>query len=124
MSDWYKQYVSILEAAEEYLSLSDAGENYQPGDTEIWYMRASGSTVDPNNLYRTHVMIGTLEESDPEAVFNLMQAENWDPQNRAESMLADFGITHSSMRTGDVIVVDDTAHVIQTDSIEAVELTQ
>ena len=126
MNNWYKRYVSILEAAVEYNRLSDAGEYYRPGDTEIWYLKAGVNTdnVDLENLYRTHAMIGTLAETDPETIFSMMQSENWDTDNAAESMLDDLGVKHSSMRTGDVIVVGDTAHVIQDNGINAVELAQ
>ena len=124
MSDWYKQYVSILEADVEYNRLSDAGEYYRPGDTEIWYLKAGRdpSNTDVENLYRSHAMIGTLAESDPETVLSMMQSENWDTDNAAESMLKDLGVEHSSMRTGDIIVIDNTAHVISDKGIVAVEL--
>ena len=124
MSDWYKQYVSILEADVEYNRLSDAGEYYRPGDTEIWYLKAGRdpSNTDVENLYRSHAMIGTLAESDPETVLSMMQSENWDTDNAAESMLKDLGVEHSSMRTGDIIVIDNTAHVISDKGIIAVEL--
>jgi hypothetical protein len=69
-------------------------------------------------------MIGTLAETDPETIFSMMQSENWDTDNAAESMLDDLGVKHSGMRAGDVIVIDNTAHVIQDDGINAVELAQ
>jgi hypothetical protein len=124
MSDWYKQYVSILEADVEYNRLSDAGEYYRPGDTEIWYLKSRfhPDSIDVNNLYRTHAMIGTLAETDPETIFSMMQSENWNTDNAAESMLDDLGVEHSSMRRGDVIVIDNTAHVISDKGIIAVEL--
>lgn len=127
MSDWYKQYASILEAAvQEYNRLSDAGEYYRPGDTEIWYLKAGRDPIntDVENLYRSHAMIGTLAETDPETIFSMMQSENWDTDNAAESMLDDLGVEHSSMTTGDVIVIGNTAHVIQDNGINAVELAQ
>ena len=124
MNDWYKKYVSIIEADTEYNRLSDAGEYYCPGDTEIWYLKSGASTnnVDLENLYRTHAMIGTLAETDPETVFSMMQSENWDTDASAESMLNELGVKHSSMTTGDVIVVDNTAHIIQDNEINTVEL--
>ena len=124
MSDWYKQYVSILEADVEYNRLSDAGEYYRPGDTEIWYLKAGRdpNNTDVENLYRSHAMIGTLAETDPETIFSMMQSENWNTDNAAESMLDDLGVEHSSMRRGDVIVIDNTAHVISDKGIIAVEL--
>ena len=124
MSDWYKRYVSILESDVEYSRLSDAGEYYRPGDTEIWYLKdgRDPSDTDVNNLYRSHAMIGTLAETDPETILSMMQSENWNTDNGAENMLDSLGVEHSSMRTGDVIVVGDTAHVISDDGIIAVEL--
>jgi len=124
MSDWYKRYVSILESAVEYSRLSDAGEYYRPGDTEIWYLKdgRDPSDTDVNNLYRSHAMIGTLAETDPETILSMMQSENWNTDNGAENMLDSLGVEHSSMRTGDIIVVGDTAHVISDDGIIAVEL--
>ena len=126
MNDWYKKYVSILESNVQYRRLSDAGEYYQPGDTEIWYLKdgRDPSNTDVNNLYRSHAMIGTLAEKDPEIILSMMQSENWNTDNGAESMLDDLGVEHSSMRTGDIIVIDDTAHVISDDGIIAVELAQ
>ena len=124
MNDWYKKYVSILESNVQYRRLSDAGKYYQPGDTEIWYLKdgRDPSNTDINNLYRSHAMIGTLAETDPEIILSMMQSENWDTDNGAESMLDSLGVEHSSMRTGDVIVVGNTAHVIGNDGIAAVEL--
>lgn len=124
MNDWYKKYVSILESNVQYRRLSDAGEYYQPGDTEIWYLKdgRDPSNTDVNNLYRSHAMIGTLAETDPEIILSMMQSENWNTDNGAESMLDSLGVEHSSMRTGDVIVVGNTAHVIGNDGIAAVEL--
>lgn len=124
MSDWYKRYVSILESDLEYSRLSDAGEYYRPGDTEIWYLKTGRdpSDTDVNNLYRSHAMIGTLAETDPETILSMMQSENWNTDNGAENMLDSLGVEHSSMRTGDVVVVGNTAHVISDDGIIAVEL--
>ena len=125
--NWFREYTKILEDDQPpYDRLSDAGEYYRPGDTEIWYRKAGASTnsVDLENLYRTHAMIGTLAETDPETIFSMMQSENWDTDNAAESMLDDLGVEHSGMRSGDVIVIDNTAHVIQDDGINAVELAQ
>lgn len=126
MSDWYKRYLSILEEAVEYRRLSDAGEYYLPGDTEIWYLKTGRDpgNIDVNNLYRTHAMIGTLAETDPETILSMMQSENWNTDNGAEQMLDELGVEHSSMRSGDVVVVGDTAHVITDNGIEAVELAQ
>ena len=122
MSNWYRRYVDILEseqfpAAEPeaaYNNLRDAGEHYQPGDTEIWYLRAGAVPRDlnPNTLPRTHAMIGTLAETDPETILSMMQAESWDPDNRSQEMLEELGVDHASMSAGDVIVTNEKTYII------------
>ena len=97
-----------------YTELADAGEYYQPGSTEIWYLKTGHSleSLDPNNLYSTHAMVGTTVEKDPETILSMMQIESWDPSNQAEKMLHNLGVSHTSMRKGDVIVIESTAHVV------------
>ena len=125
MSNWYRQYVEILESEQfpaatpetVYNSLSDAGEYYKPGNTEIWYLKAgvNPTNINVDNLYQTHAMIGTLTDVDPEAILSMMQAESWDPDNRSSEMLEELGVDHASMTTGDAIVTDKTAYIITKD---------
>jgi len=123
MNHWYRTYTQILEDNTQYRSLSDAGEYYQPGNTQVWYQKKDTQTnrVNLNDLSSTHSMVGTLKETDPEAVLSMMQSESWNTDNNAESMLNKLGVSHSSMTTGDVVVVDKIAHVITTDGIESKE---
>jgi hypothetical protein len=60
---------------------------------------------DPDKLSATHVLIGTIAETNPEKVFSLMQAEAWSPQNEAEEMVNKLGAGHTNMDTGDIIVI-------------------
>jgi hypothetical protein len=125
MNNWYREYLKILEseqfpAAEPetaYNSLSDAGDYYKPGDTEIWYLKVGVNPININadNLYQTHAMIGTLTDTDPETILSMMQAESWDPDNRSSEMLDDLDVDHASMTAGDVIVTDKTAYIITKD---------
>ena len=134
MSNWYRQYVEILESEQfpaataetAYRSLSDAGEYYRPGNTEIWYLKAGSSANNTNTdtLYQTHSMIGTLTDSDPEAILSMMQAESWDPDNRSSEMLDELGVDHASMTAGDVIVTDKTAYIITKDGFTELEIAQ
>jgi len=119
MNHWYRSYAQILEDAAQYRRLSDAGEYYQPGKTQVWYRKSQTNTnkINVNDLSSTHSMIGTLGETDPEAVFSMMQSESWDTDNAAENMLNQLGVRHSSMTTGDVVVVDKVAHVITNNGI-------
>ena len=115
--------IKLVEAAQQqpYQSLADAGADYAAGDTEIWYakpafqslfqrgyeeLESSNQIPNERSIYRTHSMIGTLQETDPKRVFEMMQAEARDPAGLAQPMLAELGLSRSNMQTGDVIVVD------------------
>lgn len=134
MSNWYRQYVEILESEQfpaataetAYRSLSDAGEYYRPGNTEIWYLKAGSSANNTNTdtLYRTHSMIGTLADTDPETILSMMQAESWDPDNRSEEMLQELDVDHASMTAGDVIVTDQNAYLITNNGFTELEIAQ
>jgi len=118
MNQWYRSYVQILKEAAQYQRLSDAGEYYREGKTQIWYRKATSTNkINVNDLSRTHSMIGTLDETNPEAVLSMMQSESWDTDNNAENMLNRLGVQHSGMTSGDVIVIDNIAHVITNNGI-------
>ena len=107
-----------------YTKLADAGEYYQPGSTEIWYLKTGHSveSFDPNNLYSTHAMVGTTVEKDPETILSMMQIESWDPNNQAEKMLHKLGVSHTSMSIGDAIVIDSTVHVLTNEGFDEMEI--
>jgi len=118
MNQWYRSYVQILKEAAQYQRLSDAGEYYREGKTQIWYRKATSTNkINVNDLSRTHSMIGTLDETNPESVLSMMQSESWDTDNNAENMLNRLGVQHSGMTSGDVIVIDNIAHVITNNGI-------
>lgn len=118
MNQWYRSYVQILKEAAQYQRLSDAGEYYREGKTQIWYRKATSTNkINVNDLSRTHSMIGTLDETNPEAVLSMMQSESWDTDDNAKSMLNRLGVQHSGMTSGDVIVIDNIAHVITNNGI-------
>lgn len=120
MTEWFRRYIDILEseqfpdreAGEAYTELADAGAAYRPGKTQIWYSRGVATTFNPRQLDNSHAMIGTLAETNPEEVFNLMQSESWDPENRADDMLTDLGVKHKSMAKGDIIVDGPRFHLV------------
>lgn len=114
-----RRYIDILMESASYTSLNDAGNSYSPGNTQIWYWKQNlghemmkGSEYLkkinklPNlrNLQNTHVLVGSIAETDPQKIFSLMQAEAWSPQDQARSMIERLGVGHTSMTTGDVIV--------------------
>jgi hypothetical protein len=71
-----------------------------------------GTLPDPANLAKTHVRVGTLATTDPEAVWMAMQGESWSPRGEARELIASLGIGHTSMHIGDVVVVNGEAHMV------------
>lgn len=120
MTEWFRRYIDILESEQfpdreadaPYTRLSDAGEAYKPGKTQIWYRKSSGNQIDFNYLYQTHSKIGTLAETNPDQVFNMMQSENWDPNDRSRRMLEDMSVEHASMAKGDLIIESGRVHLV------------
>ena len=70
-----KKYLQILNESESYHSLNDAGPDYSPGNTEIWYWKNEYGRdfmmgykwitehdipFDVNNLTLTHALIGKI----------------------------------------------------------------
>lgn len=117
-----RRYLEILMEAMSFSTLQDAGNDYSPGETQIWYwkenlghemmkgyeaLKRENRLPDPNNLSATHVMIGTVAETNPSNVFSMMQAEAWSPQNQADAMTNRLGVGHIGMDTGDIIVIGD-----------------
>lgn len=87
-----------------------------PGSTEIWYMKPDsfGDLIhgfkfiqkytpekmpDPNNLEKTHILLGTIAETDPEAIFHKLN--NWS----GNELLDEKGLSHTSMSVGDIIKI-------------------
>ena len=68
------------------------------------YLKKINKLPNLRNLQNTHVLVGSIAETDPQKIFSLMQAEAWSPQDQARSMIERLGAGHTSMTTGDVIV--------------------
>jgi len=99
---------------------------FQNGNTEIWYqkpeffrdgvmgvkwLKKQGMMPTKKTLSETHVCLGTMRETNLETIFAMMQGERWSPNGESRSTILDNGLKHTSMVTGDVIVVDGQAHI-------------
>lgn len=47
-----------------------------------------------------------------EDVFAIMQGEHWSPNGEARELIAAKGLRHTSMSTGDVVVVNGAPHMV------------
>jgi hypothetical protein len=116
----------------QYKDLNDAvgvtGNNrYATGSSDIWYMKdaffreglmgydgmkENGTLPDPRALTKTHVLIGSIRESNLDEIHWMMQGEIWSPNGEALTMLTKKGVHHTSMSVGDIIVVGSRTNLV------------
>lgn len=112
-----------------FTKLSDAGPNYAEGPNEVWYWKKEYSRdmmmgaswlqerrpelmPSEESLPQTHVLIGTLAESDLENIYMMMQGERWSPEGQARNMIQQSGTGHTSMSMGDVVKKPDGIYMV------------
>jgi hypothetical protein len=83
------------------------------------WLERIGMLPDPIDLEKTHVAVTSIDAASLEAVFDLMQGENWSPNGEARALLDAKGIDHTSMSIGDIAVfaADGVDHVMIVDRI-------
>ena len=117
----------------QYETLNNAAwttgiDGLKPGTTEIWYarpeqgraMRRGVEHIDDDilnalrngHLRATHARLGTIAETDLEAIFHAMQGENWSPRGEARTLIEKSGLAHTSMSVGDIVVKDGTVYMV------------
>lgn len=104
------------EASQNYANLNDAvihEAGYTEGVTEVWYRKPGTQASALKDLAETHVLVGTLDEKRPEAVFGMMQGARWSPNGEARTLITELGLTHTSMGIGDVVKVGQSAHICE-----------
>lgn len=113
-----------------YSSLNDAadiaGDSFNPGNTQIWYWKEEYGRdflmgyefvkkqldFTPDKLKDTHVLVGTISETNPDRIYSMMQGESWSPSGEAYNMIRKLGVGHTSMSVGDVIVMGQTGIMV------------
>jgi hypothetical protein len=92
---------------------------------EVWYMKPEwfrdgimGDEPNAWDLAKTHVHLKDVEVpkgknvgAEVEAVWVMMQGENWSPNGEARPLIEAKGLRHTSMSVGDVLVDVDTGNV-------------
>ena len=109
-----------------YTSLNDV---FPAGDTEIWYFKSTGTDTeygqeadlmmgyewckkkgclpDPNNLEKTHVLLGKIALTDRDEIFADLQGDEWSPEGEARPLISGKGLHHTSMSVGDIMKIGD-----------------
>ena len=62
-----------------------------------------------NNLEKTHVLLGTIAETDPETIFEKLN--NWGG-GEVNQLLQNKGLDHTSMSVGDIIKINGKAMLV------------
>ena len=89
--------------------------------TDRHYPNGLGVLItDPRNLEKTHVLLGTIKETDLNEIFHKLN--NWGGTKEVRSFIKNKGLTHTSMSIGDVIKIGD--RVMFVDGIGFKDLTQ
>ena len=135
------KYLSLIATAGEKRAseiLSEGLEDFvTPGGTQIWYwkdeyardalmgskwLKDKGILPDPNDLEKTHTLLGSIESKDLDDIYSQMQGERWSPRGEARGLIQELGLTHTSMSVGDIAVVDGNAYLV--DSLGFYDLTK
>lgn len=109
----------------KYQSLNDA-PNMAPGSTEVWYMKPwifrdlrMGIEYCPpdllptkSDLGRTHILLGSVAETDLEVIFMNFQGENWSPNGEANELIRSLSLRHTSMSVGDIVVCAGVVSIV------------
>lgn len=118
-----------------YKSLADAGPEYAPGNgAQVWYWKdqyardmmmglefaIKKQVFDPNDITKTHDLLGTLKESDPEKIWMMMQGEAWSPEGQGRWLIDNGDFGHTSMSVGDILVIGK--RIIMVDSMGFVDV--
>ncbi len=95
-------------------TLQDFG--FEPGTTEIWYCKHP-CFCDPivpsvETLSDTHELLGVINETDLNRIYDKMQGECWSPEGEAEEFITSLGLGHTSMSVQDVIRVNGTYYMV------------
>lgn len=101
------------------VTIQDVHHHYKnPGKTKIYYYKNSELSmdvslaetadevrkfVDPDNLDKTHALVGAVDDDDLERIFEQLNF-GW---GDARQLICGKGLRHTSMSVGDIIVMDN-----------------
>lgn len=119
-----------------YKTINDAevtNPGLAPGSTQIWYIKdeyfrdamvifRDKESISIDELEKTHVLLGSVDETDPEEIWVAMQGEHWSPNGEARNLISSKGLSHTSMSVGDVIVLGHDVFVTAFSGFDTIRL--
>lgn len=124
LRELFQEFNIINEDVSSYDSLEDV---YPPGDSKIYYVKSEflrdmgegfdwleqhGKLPNIDDLGSQYVLVGTVQESDLEKIYSMMQGDIWSPAGEAKVMINALGCGHTSMSVGDIIETKGTFYFL------------
>ncbi len=100
---------------------------YGTGTTKVWYAKDSftrdsfmgynwlaehGGLPTLATLEANYTLLGTVDTTEPEEIWQMMQGETWSPNGEARSLLRSLGLGHTSMYVGDIVQIGDDLFMV------------
>ncbi len=101
---------------------------YGTGTTKIWYAKSGPIGRDCRMGYEwlvekdmlptlarlesTHTLLGTIDTTDLDEVYDMMQGECWSPRGEARAFISGLGLDHTTMSVGDIVEVGDALFLV------------
>jgi len=116
-----------------YKSLNDAAIYFpelKKGRTEIWYKKGEYQIMadwglgykwllkndllprSTKDIQNTHIPLGSVQGTNLERIFYIMQGENWSPNGEARNLIRKKGLKHTSMSVGDIVKVGNSWNLV------------
>lgn len=104
----------------------DIDPRYGTGTTKVWFQKTEffrdgvmgynwlhrkGMMPTSEGIEKTHTLVGTVDCTDPEEVWVLMQGEKWSPTGKARHLLRTLDLGHTTMCVGDVVQVGKSFYI-------------
>lgn len=109
-----------------YTKLNDASVLFPmlaAGNINILYqnnMRFGDEDYLISDINTTHVLLGTIKGGSVfavdtllNAIFGIMQGENWSPNGEACNLINSLDLSHTSMSVGDIIQIGNDYHQVK-----------
>lgn len=67
-----------------------------------------------HDIGNTHQILAVHPIEDTEQIFIYFQGDNWSPHGEARELIKTLGLNHTSMSTGDIVVINDDYYFCDT----------